>query len=242
MANFSKPQNMTTMLFAFFAFLQFTVAFQHGTHHQHARHSADMVIKSQIDDIADSLAARQSSGFIAITGVCSNQDSNGACDSNGRVSAPRLELRQLKQNADQWNLYLLGMERFMAKDKNDRLSYYQVVGVHGRPFTTWNNFPTPLVNQAGFCPHAQTLFGAWHRPYLAIFEVDNLRHVLSLYANNIHSKPGIRAFRRSSKLSPPASRADGTTLQPLCACPTGTGRRTPVPVALPFLLRCASRQ
>jgi tyrosinase len=172
MANFSKPQNMTTMLFALFAFLQFTVALQHGTHHKHARHSADAVIKAQIDEIADSLVARQSSGYTAITGVCSTSTgSNGVCNSNGRVSAPRLEIRQLRQNADQWNLYLLGMERFMAKDKNDRLSYYQVVGVHGRPYTTWNNFPTPLLNNAGFCPHAQTLFGSWHRPYLAIFEV-----------------------------------------------------------------------
>ena len=178
MANFSKPQNMTAMLFAFIAFLQFTVALQHGAHHNHARHSQDAVLKRQIDEIADSLVARQSSGYTAITGVCSTSaGSDGVCDSNGRVSAPRLEIRQLKQNADQWNLYLLGMERFMAKDKSDKLSYYQVVGVHGRPFVTWNNFPTPLLNQAGFCPHAQTLFGSWHRPYLAIFEVSNLRQL-----------------------------------------------------------------
>jgi tyrosinase len=171
MANFSKPQNMTTVLFAFFAFLQFTVALQHGSHHHHARHAADSAIEAHMDEINDSLMARQSSGYTAITGVCSTSaTSSGTCNDSGRVSAPRLEIRTLKQNADQWNLYLLGMERFMAKDKTDTLSYYQVVGVHGRPYTTWNNFPTPLVNTAGFCPHAQTLFGSWHRPYLAIFE------------------------------------------------------------------------
>ena len=171
MANFSKPANMTTVLFAFFAILQFTVALQHGSHHNHARHSQDAILKRQIDEIADSLVARQNNGYTAITGVCStNANSDGSCNDNGRVSAPRLEIRTLKQNADQWNLYLLGMERFQAKDKNDRLSYYQVVGVHGRPFVTWNNFPTPLLNQAGFCPHSNTLFGSWHRPYLAIFE------------------------------------------------------------------------
>lgn len=171
MASFSKPQNMTTMLFALFAFLQFTVALQHGAHHNHARHSSDAIIKRHIDELADSLVARQSSGYTAITGVCStNTNSDGTCNNNGRVSAPRLEIRQLAQNADQWNLYLLGMERFKAKDKNDRLSYYQVVGVHGRPFVTWNSFPTPLLNPAGFCPHSMTLFGSWHRPYLAIFE------------------------------------------------------------------------
>jgi tyrosinase len=65
------------------------------------------------------------------------------------------------------------MERFMAKDKSDTLSFYQVAGVHGRPFQSWDNFPTPLVNAQGFCPHANVLFGSWHRPYLAIYEVCN---------------------------------------------------------------------
>ncbi|KAL1654490.1 hypothetical protein SLS61_003094 [Didymella pomorum] len=196
MANFSKPQNMTTMLFAFFAFLQFTAALGHGAHHQHhARHSDssnDAVLKRQIDEIADSLVARQSSGYTAITGVCSTSTgSDGTCNSNGRVSAPRLEIRQLAQNADQWNLYLLGMERFQAKDKNDRLSYYQVVGVHGRPFVTWNNFPTPLVNQAGFCPHSMTLFGSWHRPYLAIFEqalYQSIQEVINTFPESQRSR------------------------------------------------------
>ncbi|KAH7401337.1 tyrosinase [Pyrenochaeta sp. MPI-SDFR-AT-0127] len=169
MANFSKPQSMMTMLVALFALLQFTVAFQHGAHH-HAHRRADDNIKSHIDEVAGELEKRQSGGFTAITGVCNaGTGSNGACN-NGRTSSPRLEIRQLRNNADQWNLYLLGMERFQAKDKNDRLSYYQVSGVHGRPFQSWNNFPTPLLNQAGFCPHAQTLFGSWHRPYLAIYE------------------------------------------------------------------------
>ncbi|KAF2269602.1 Di-copper centre-containing protein [Lojkania enalia] len=62
------------------------------------------------------------------------------------------------------------MERFKAKSKTDRMGYYQIAGVHGRPFQSWNNFPTPLVNNAGFCPHAMTLFGSWHRPYLAVYE------------------------------------------------------------------------
>lgn len=171
MASFSKPQSIMTMLVALFALLQITVAFQHGSHH-HAHRRADDAIKGHMDEIADALAKRQSGGFTAITGVCSSgTGSNGVCNTNGRASYPRLEIRELARNADQWNLYLLGMERFQGKDKNDRLSYYQVAGVHGRPFTTWNNFPTPLLNQAGFCPHAQTLFGSWHRPYLAIYEV-----------------------------------------------------------------------
>jgi tyrosinase len=173
MANFSKPASMMTMLVALLSILQFTVAFQHGSHHHaHPARHADSAIEAHINEIEGELTKRQSQqGFITITGVCSSGTaSNGQCN-GGNTAAPRLELRTLARNADQWNLYLLGMERFMAKDKNDRLSYYQVSGVHGRPFQTWNNFPTPLMNQAGFCPHAQALFGSWHRPYLAIYEV-----------------------------------------------------------------------
>ncbi|KAF2129816.1 Di-copper centre-containing protein, partial [Dothidotthia symphoricarpi CBS 119687] len=172
MANFSKPQNMMTAVFAFLALLQFTTAFQHGAaHHSHPRSaSVDDVIKAQMDVVSEALDKRQTSGYTAITGV-----KTGA-------TAPRLEIRKLMQNADQWNLYLLGMERFMAKDKSERLSYYQVVGIHGRPYVTWGNFPTPLLNQAGFCPHAQSLFGSWHRPYLALFEQAWYASVLEVVA------------------------------------------------------------
>jgi tyrosinase len=158
MAGFSKPRGVLPMLFALILFLQVTIAVQHG-HHQHMHRNPEAVdvaaMEAHIEETRSLLQERANN--VAIVGV------------TGTV-APRLEIRDLKKNADQWNLYLLGMERFKAKAKTDRLSYYQVVGVHGRPYVTWNNFPTPLLNVAGFCPHAQTLFGSWHRPYLALYE------------------------------------------------------------------------
>jgi hypothetical protein len=42
----------------------------------------------------------------------------------------RLEIRELQQNADQWNLYLLGLDAFKKMDETSDLSYY---GVAGRP-------------------------------------------------------------------------------------------------------------
>lgn len=42
---------------------------------------------------------------------------------------PRLEIRQLEQNVDQWNLYLLGLARFQAANQSDKLSYYQISGM-----------------------------------------------------------------------------------------------------------------
>jgi len=41
---------------------------------------------------------------------------------------PRLEIRQLEQNVDQWNIYLLGLAKFMATNQSDKLSYYQIAG------------------------------------------------------------------------------------------------------------------
>lgn len=41
---------------------------------------------------------------------------------------PRLEIRQMQQNADQWNIYLLGLARFQAANQTDKLSYYQIAG------------------------------------------------------------------------------------------------------------------
>lgn len=173
MANFSKPAGIMSMVFAFLSLLQFTVALQHGARHNHAfaGHSSEDLVKRHLDEIEGELQKRQSGRPIPIKGVCSSgYSSNGNCN-GGSSAAPRLEIRDLARDSEAWNLYLLGMERFMSKDKRDVLSYYQVCGVHGRPFVTWNNFPSPLVNNAGFCPHGMTLFGSWHRPYLAAYEV-----------------------------------------------------------------------
>lgn len=57
-----------------------------------------------------------SSGFTIVTGI------------QGTSPQPRLEIRQLEKNADQWNLYLLGMRRFMSTNETEKLSYYQIAG------------------------------------------------------------------------------------------------------------------
>jgi len=41
---------------------------------------------------------------------------------------PRLEIRELEQYTDQWNIYLLGLVRFHQSDQTDKLSYYQIAG------------------------------------------------------------------------------------------------------------------
>jgi tyrosinase len=57
-----------------------------------------------------------SSSFTIVTGI------------QNTSPQPRLEIRQLEKNADQWNIYLLGMRRFMRTNQTEKLSYYQIAG------------------------------------------------------------------------------------------------------------------
>lgn len=71
------------------------------------------------DDGEPLLERRQntnSSGFTVVTGI------------QGTSPQPRLEIRELQKNADQWNIYLLGMNRFMRTNESEKLSYYQIAG------------------------------------------------------------------------------------------------------------------
>lgn len=92
---------------------------------------------------------------------------------------PRLEIRQLQKNADQWNIFLLGMKRFQETDQSDMNSYYQIAGIHGRPYVPWDDSsPKPGLNSPGYCMHVLNLFLAWHRAYLALFEQTLYQHII----------------------------------------------------------------
>lgn len=61
-------------------------------------------------------ASTNASGFTVVTGI------------QGLGVQPRLEIRELEKNADQWNIFLLGLDRFMRSNQSEKLSYYQVAG------------------------------------------------------------------------------------------------------------------
>jgi len=100
----------------------------------------------------------------SITGVQSGRGQDG--------SVPlRLEIRDLQKNPDLWNLYLLGLARLQQSDQGELLSYYQLSGIHGRPYIPWDNVgPTQDGWSNGYCTHTSNLFPTWHRPYLAVYE------------------------------------------------------------------------
>lgn len=71
-------------------------------------------------------AIRRQLGTYPITGPRTGLHSNGSF-SNTTLPV-RLEIRQLQQNTDQWNLYLLGLERLQAANQTELLSWYQICG------------------------------------------------------------------------------------------------------------------
>lgn len=116
--------------------------------------------------VSSQLARRQQPN-VAITGLTS-----------GGVQ-PRLEIRQLQQNEAQWNVFLLGLARFQATNQTNLTSYYQIAGIHGRPYIPWDNVgPAPNLTFPGFCTHVSNIFLTWHRPYLALFEQTLYQHII----------------------------------------------------------------
>ncbi|KAF2402444.1 Di-copper centre-containing protein [Trichodelitschia bisporula] len=113
---------------------------------------------------------RRQNGPIAVTGI-------------GGGVQPRLELRDLQQDADQWNIYLLAMARMQAMSQDNPLSWFQISGIHGRPMTAWDGVNGVSNPQGqGYCTHASNLFLTWHRPYLALYEQSVVANALDAAA------------------------------------------------------------
>lgn len=83
----------------------------------------------------------------------------------------RLSIQTLQKNDQQWHLYVLALNRLQDVDQSQKLSYYQVAGIHGRPFISWDDVsPAPGQQNSGYATHSSTLFPVWHRAYIALFE------------------------------------------------------------------------
>ncbi|KAI9714213.1 MAG: hypothetical protein M1812_006434 [Candelaria pacifica] len=91
----------------------------------------------------------------------------------------RQEIRTFSGSGPAWDLYIQALVKLQAADQGDLLSYYQLSGIHGRPFTPWDG-SNGQNGYTGYCTHNSILFPPWHRPYLALFE-----QVLWNYAKDI---------------------------------------------------------
>lgn len=119
---------------------------------------ATVSMEESAEMVVEDLEKRQS-GFIITRGIAG-------------TTGARREIRDLARDADRWNLYLIGMQRFQSKNQNDPLGYFSIAAIHGRPYRPYNNSPSKRGNaNGGYCPHISNMFATWHTPYLAHFEV-----------------------------------------------------------------------
>ncbi|KAF2173735.1 hypothetical protein M409DRAFT_16009 [Zasmidium cellare ATCC 36951] len=134
--------------------------------------SASALLRHNVEDLSSApdtppLMRRQAdNGTFAVTGV------------QGAGVQPRLEIRELERDADSWNLYVLGMQRFQATDQSDKLSYYRLCGIRGRPYEAWDGVEATGNSEDGYCAHVSNIFLTWHRPYLALYEQVLFEHVM----------------------------------------------------------------
>lgn len=88
-----------------------------------------------------------------------------------------------QQRPDSFNLFVLAMDALQKLPESATLSYYQLAGIHGRPWIAWE-YPTPPTGNYpyGYCTHDSVIFGTWHRPYLSLFEQLLVDHAVEIAA------------------------------------------------------------
>ncbi|KAF4635965.1 hypothetical protein G7Y89_g2127 [Cudoniella acicularis] len=111
----------------------------------------------------------------AITGL------HTGVNSQSGARPARRNILDLQNDVPAWSLYIQALTSMQNENETSQLSYFQIAGIHGRPFISWDNVgSTSVSGWGGYCTHSSVLFPSWHRPYLALFE-----QVLSSHAQSI---------------------------------------------------------
>jgi len=119
----------------------------------------DLSSPATTGELKEKILPRRQTVPFAVTGV------------TGGGVQPRLEIRQLMANTDQFNIYVLAQKRMQAMNQDDFLSHFQIAGIHGLPEQSWDNVQgNSQSSNPGYCTHISNIFLTWHRPYLALYE------------------------------------------------------------------------
>ncbi|KAL7936597.1 hypothetical protein V8C35DRAFT_295919 [Trichoderma chlorosporum] len=118
---------------------------------------------------------------IPVTGTRAYPEGTPAKDPEGIPYIKGLPLRreitevanpQTEEQRKQWTLFVLALEQFKSMSVQDRLSYFQIAGIHSSPETPWDedrkheNGPGQYI----YCSHNTIGFPTWHRIYMLLFE------------------------------------------------------------------------
>ncbi|KAH7002086.1 hypothetical protein EDB80DRAFT_808962, partial [Ilyonectria destructans] len=110
----------------------------------------------------------------------------------------RPEIRQMKADPYKWDLFILALSMIQYVSQDDPTSWYQIAGIHGVPFQSWNGVePVAGANQSGYCPHSSVLFPTWHRPYLALFEQE-IHRTVNIIANMFPNGTERQAYQQAA--------------------------------------------
>ncbi len=72
---------------------------------------------------------------------------------------------------DVFNMFILALESLHDRAEDDDESYFQIAGIHGYPFITWQYPDSAIINPGReYCTHSSVIFNTWHRPYLVLLE------------------------------------------------------------------------
>ncbi|KLU86840.1 hypothetical protein MAPG_05848 [Magnaporthiopsis poae ATCC 64411] len=84
---------------------------------------------------------------IPVTGIRSGDD--------GSPPPVRKNVKELHRNGGaEWDLFILGLTALQDEKETNELSYFQLMGIHGRPYIPWNGVDqVPGGAYGGFCPH-----------------------------------------------------------------------------------------
>lgn len=87
------------------------------------------------------------------------------------------------------------MNSLMSVNETTMTSYFQIAGIHGRPYQAWHGVNPKEMNvdgyPTGFCPHGSILFATWPRPYLALLEQlvgEHAQEIAKAYNSPVWSK------------------------------------------------------
>ncbi|KAH7330221.1 hypothetical protein BKA65DRAFT_404823 [Rhexocercosporidium sp. MPI-PUGE-AT-0058] len=90
---------------------------------------------------------------------------------SGSPRPMRRNILDLQKDVPAWSLYIQGLNALQDKPEDFFLSYFQIAGIHGRPYIPWGDAAQgPGAPTTGYCTHNSVLFLPWHRPYLALYE------------------------------------------------------------------------
>lgn len=96
----------------------------------------------------------------------------------GRVPARRNLNDIYNIGGPQWDLYIQAVAAMQAKSQDDKRGWFALSVIHGLPFLEYDGSGERKSGKGswgGYCPHGESIFLPWHRPYVLLFEQEMVR-------------------------------------------------------------------